>query len=104
MSTKTLLSAAANALPVRFTFGVDWTVTGFLCGMDSYHWKVVEDKDGTVEVHLIHKTHAMVTVLEGETPWTDLPDEQRVRIEHIVAPFHKSVLSDRQQTNGATKP
>lgn len=100
MSTKTLLSAAANALPVRFTFSQDWIVTGFLCGIDNFHVKVVEPSG---EVHLIHKTHAMVTVLEGETPWTELEDEtDRARIEAIAAPFRQWSKDQTKKPQGAT--
>lgn len=94
MSTKTLLKAAANALPVRFKFTQDWAVTGYLCGLDNFHIKVVESSG---EVHLIHKTHAMVTVLEDGTPWPELEDEDdRARIEAIAAPFRQYAEKNAQ--------
>lgn len=83
-SDRTIFFAAANRLPVTFMFSETWTVTGYLAGMDSYHWKAI-DTDGIV--HLIHKTQAVVRIDESAMPWNLLDGDSRDVVEAVAGPF-----------------
>ena len=100
VSRKTIALAAIEERMVTFTLGPDWKINGFVCGMDDYHWKVV---DGGGNVHLIHKSQAVVTIPSGDavvdnslsdtSAWTD---EQRAMLRPIIAPFKEAMERERR--------
>lgn len=84
MSDKQLAYAVEHNIPVTFRLlGSNPTVdvTGWVSGMDDYHWSVV---DADNQVRLIHKGTALVEPgRESQEP----PEE----VEKTIAPFRKWV-------------
>jgi hypothetical protein len=83
-STNTMRKAAANGSLLVFR-GPSWEIRGYLCGMDDFHWKVV-DIDGTVS--LIHKSQASVSIYEAHTI-EDLDTEDRETVQGIAGSFRQ---------------
>jgi hypothetical protein len=86
MSRKTLAHAVRSWQMLTFTLSPEWEIRGWLCGLDDYHYKVV---DLSGNIHLIHKTQAIVTINESEGAL--MSEDLRV----IVAPF-RSALEQQQ--------
>jgi hypothetical protein len=86
VSDRELARTVKDRKIVHFFFSFDSksssTITGFVCGWDSYHWKVVSP-DG--QVHLIHK---------GSLPLITIGDRQSLSdvVEQVVQPFRRVVL------------
>lgn len=103
VSRKTIALAAIEERRVTFTLGPGWTVDGYLCGMDDYHYKVVQP--GRV-VSLVHKAHAVVTIYEDGQTLRDLSQEEQDELRPIIVPFKEAMEADRrrssQDAQGAT--
>lgn len=67
-----------RAVRAHLLGGVE-AVSGWVCGMDDYHWGVV---DGKGDVHLVHKSSSITITRES----VELPSEA----EAVVAPFRDS--------------
>lgn len=107
VSRKTIALAAIEERMLTFSLGPDWKIRGFVCGMDDYHWKVV---DAGGNVHLIHKGRAVVTIHSIQNSLDDegWSDEHRALLRPIIAPFKEAMERERrpstQQAQGATTP
>jgi hypothetical protein len=68
-----------------FATAPDFTVCGYVYGMDDYHWAVVEPSGQT---HLVHKGAPVVT-LGLESTFTD--EAQHEKLEQLVGPFRRYI-------------
>lgn len=96
-SDREIAFAVRTGQRVTFNPLVGEPVTGYVGGMDDFHWKVATIEDGNVVVVLVHKTAATVKVHPKPT-YND--DEHRHDLEQIVAPFRDYVMRTFFQ-NGA---
>jgi len=90
MSRSTLRHAVRKQQQLRFDLGPEWKISGWLCGIDDYHYKVV-DLYGTV--YLIHKTQCVVAINEDGGL---LPEDLR----EIIAPFQQSMEREHSGSGG----
>lgn len=83
MSTKQLAHAAVAGRKVTFHFAAPTLepITGYLCGMDDFHWMVVTPQG---EQHLIHKSAARVD-LHTTSSYDD--ESLREDLDRVVLPF-----------------
>lgn len=88
MSTKQLARTVLDGRILTFTPLVGDPITGYLCGMDDFHWMVVTSR-GTK--HLIHKASAPVIDF-GVCQYDEEPNHPV--LEQIVAPFRNFVASE----------
>jgi hypothetical protein len=86
MSSKQLARTVLHGRAVTFRFPSGDAVTGYLCGMDDFHWMVVTS-DGLK--HLIHKGSASVITMADTPSYNSEPlcDE----MEAVVGPFRRFV-------------
>jgi hypothetical protein len=73
MSTKQMLRAALNESLLTMWFSDDRFLSGYLVGMDDFHWLVAHVKNRRVHVSLVHKTIPHVEIspvfaLESKDP------------------------------------
>lgn len=66
---------------ITFDFGFA-SVTGYLCGMDDFHWMVVTS-DG--QQHLIHKGQTPLISLGPDKTYDAEPSKDR--LEKVIGPF-----------------
>lgn len=85
MSSKQLARTVLDGKKVTFRVANEEPVTGYLCGMDDFHWMVLT-ADG--EQHLIHKTAPMIS-LSSVATYADEPG--REQMEKIIGPFRRSL-------------
>lgn len=64
-------------------------ITGYVCGMDDFHWMVVT---GTLEKHLIHKGAAPLITLSDESTFAS--EHDRESLEGVVGPFRRWVEAE----------
>ena len=83
MSTKQLAHAAVAGRKVTFHFAAPTLepITGYLCGIDDFHWMVVTPSG---EQHLIHKSVARVD-LHSESTYDD--EFLKDVLDRTVLPF-----------------
>lgn len=62
------------------------TIDGYLCGMDDYHWMVVQ---ATGEVVLVHKAQTPVVTIKSVKTYQD--EDRREVLEKIIGPFREHV-------------
>lgn len=88
MSSKQLARTVLHGRAVTFRFASGEPITGYLCGMDDFHYMIVTPQG---QKHLIHKGSASIITL-ADTPSYEseplLPD-----LEKIVGPFRTHVES-----------
>lgn len=88
MSRKTLGHAVRRWKMLTFTLAPGWEIRGWLCGLDDYHYKVV---DISGNIHLIHKSQAVVTISdEAEVLITD-------DLREIVSPFRAALEQEQNR-------
>lgn len=63
-------------------------ITGWVMGMDAYHWGVV---DSIGRVHLVHKSNTLTIT---PTLLDQAPEYARTMVEPVVAPFRDTVMRD----------
>jgi hypothetical protein len=95
-----MLRAAIRGSLMTFVFSLDDTVTGYLCGVDDFHWLVATAD--TAELMLIHKTApGRVYIGTGE----DLDREaDRDRYHKIIGPFREWAEKYLTTTNDGEQP
>ena len=82
MSSKQLAKTVVEGRMVTFWFTTTLEpITGYLCGMDDFHWMVVTPHD---EKHLVHKSAALVD-LHTESTYGD--EIMRPLLDDVVQPF-----------------
>ena len=89
MSTKQLAQSVAHGRMVTFHTPVR-EVTGYLFGMDDYHWAVITAEGRKT---LVHKGSASLIDFADESTY-DTEDEHD-RLERLVGPFRSS-LAERK--------
>lgn len=63
----------------------DLELTGWFCGVDDYHWSIV---DSSAQVHLVHKSAPQVTFIAHR-----IDDEpRREEILRILTPFREWIM------------
>lgn len=95
LSEKKLGRAVVAGRKVRFEFptGIPRTVSGYVCGWDTYHWYVVSfDSSGQSTEHLVHKSAALVTITQ-ETIDSEV-QSARSLYEKVVAGFRDRLVAD----------
>lgn len=80
---------AGRRLTIRGDGG--WTVTGYLAGLDDYHYLIVSDEGGVRQTRLVHKSAPLVDV--DVTPTYDL--HRTEWLESIIGPFREAIINRR---------
>lgn len=87
MSSKQLARTVKDGKLLSFRFaGLEENLTGYLCGMDDYHWMVVT---ASGSLHLVHKGGAIVIDIAFNRTYEF--EENHSELEKVVAPFRKYV-------------
>lgn len=87
MSSKQLARTVVHGRKVSFQFPSGQVIEGYLCGMDDFHYMVVEPVTG--QKHLIHKGGACIITLADESTYDVEP--RFADLERVVAPFREYV-------------
>lgn len=87
MSNKQLARTVLHGRMITFRFPTGESITGYLCGMDDYHWMVVTPESGLK--HLIHKGGASVVTLADTSSYESEP--LRDEMEEVIGPFREYV-------------
>lgn len=88
MSTKQLARTVIDGRLLTFTPLVGEQITGYLCGMDDFHWMVITPSGST---HLVHKASAPVI----DFGLCRYPEEPNLRLlEKVVGPFRRFVEAE----------
>jgi hypothetical protein len=100
-STKNLARAAVEGRRLNFHFSPEWQVSGYLVGMDDFHWVIVGTEPSGPRVKLIHKSAPVVeitdSVLTKETP------EFVKRVIEISESFRAYCLKNYLGRNGSSE-
>ena len=72
---------------VRITLVTGEVLTGWIYGVDDYHWGLVE-ADGST--HMVHKTAPCLSVVDASIG--DLREEYRSEVEALADPFRRYVM------------
>ena len=88
MSTKQLARTVLDGRLLTFTPLVGEPITGYLCGMDDFHWMVVTPYGSK---HLVHKASAPVIDF-GDCRYIEEPDHPV--LEKVVGPFRRFVEAE----------
>lgn len=88
MSDKQVNAAVRDNRQVQALLHDGTQVAGWICGVDDYHWALVDE---SAVVHLVHKSAPSLTILRP-TLDTLLPLDQRGAILKIVNPYRSHVL------------
>lgn len=95
MSTKQLAYSVLHGKKVTATCTTGQTESGYLAGMDDYHWFVLVPDGSNVRQVLVHKTAPHVEI--STAPTYDDEDGDLLRVmEPIIRPF-RDKLSERYQ-------
>lgn len=87
MSSKQLAWTVVEGRKVTFRFPPSREfIMGYLCGMDDFHWMVIDD---LCKKHLIHKGSAAIIDLHDRATYADEP--QHEKLEQVVRPFRHFV-------------
>lgn len=87
MSTKQLARTVLDGRKVTFNLGFE-VVTGYLCGMDDFHWAVITPH---AQVHLVHKSAPLASI-ESQASYANEPT--RAALEKVVGPFRATLTED----------
>jgi hypothetical protein len=60
-STKAMARAAVEGRLITFSFSEEWIISGYLIGMDDFHWVIVE-MASNLKTNLIHKSVPHVVI------------------------------------------
>lgn len=93
-SDKQIAFAVKDGKPVRVYFDDCLQIQGWICGIDDYHWGVV---DASGEVNLVHKSVGRLTILSEPM---GIPPE----VEAIVAPCRDYVMREFFKTPAPANP
>jgi hypothetical protein len=86
MSSKQLARTVMHGRAITFRFPSGEDITGYLCGMDDFHWMVVT---ADCQKHLIHKGSASVITLADTDSYDSEP--RRDEMEEVIGPFRRFV-------------
>ena len=89
LSTKQMARTVVDGRAVTFTLVNSVEVSGFLCGMDDYHWMVVTPAG---QRHLVHKAAAILITFADSCSYRS--EQRHSALEEIVAPFRRFVERD----------
>jgi hypothetical protein len=89
MSSKQLARTVIDGRQLTFTPLVGNPITGYLCGMDDFHWMVVT---ATGTKHLVHKASAPVIDFSDLATYQDEP--LRDSLDGVVGPFRRFVEAE----------
>lgn len=93
LSKKQLTASAVKGRMVTFHISfTEETISGYLCGMDDFHWMVITPSGSK---HLIHKANVSVVDLL-ESP-TYANEENHEELESVVAPFRDWIDKEIRQ-------
>lgn len=99
MSSKQLARTVLHGRLLTFRLLTGDSITGYLCGMDDFHWMVVT---GEGQKHLIHKASAGLITLADTASFEEEP--LRDELEKIVGPFREFVQRSFFGRNTASPP
>lgn len=93
MSRKQLTRTVLDGRKVTMSFPSQESLTGYLCGMDDFHWLLVTPE---VKKHLVHKGAPQTVSLHDEPTYEQ--ERQRESLEAVVEPFrtHLTRLQQKQ--------
>lgn len=89
MSSKQLAMTVVKAQQITITTSTGDVVSGYLGGMDDFHWMVV---DLNADVVLVHKSAPKIEINSGCESYSELPNH--TLIEKIVRPFRDSLQEE----------
>jgi hypothetical protein len=92
VSTKQMAYTVRDGCKVTFLFEHLPSVSGYLVGMDGYHWKVITPD---LDIYLIHKASACVNLGKLNQESSLKTEENKDEIERLVVPF-RQFLRDRE--------
>jgi hypothetical protein len=92
VSTKQMAYTVRDGRKVTFLFENLPPVSGYLAGMDGYHWLVITPD---LYILLIHKTSACVHLGKLDQESSLKTEENKDEIERLTAPF-RQYLRDRE--------
>ena len=87
MSSKQLARTVLDGKTVTFNLA-DGPLTGYLCGMDDFHWMIVTPYG---DKFLIHKASAASIEISDNPTYEHLSSGMRDSLEVVVAPFRRWV-------------
>ena len=88
MSSKQMAYAATSGRRVSFSFlAANHQVSGYLVGMDDYHWLVACLVPGEVQTTLIHKSSADLVTISNESTLDSEHDYIKVAVQEIGRGF-----------------
>lgn len=87
MSTSQMTYAALDTRRVTAHIMPEFTIEGYLAGMDDFHWLIV-DTDGGLT--LVHKSAPVVRIARGST-YDEETEAARCLMDPILQPFIKSL-------------
>jgi hypothetical protein len=93
-SYKTMRSAAIAGKLVHF-YARSGLFSGFLCGADDFHWKIVTPAGMTM---LFHKANVDVAIDPDAVTIEDLEDETRAKIEPITRSFRDAMRKNEEES------
>lgn len=85
-SSKQLAHAATRGSRVTFTTTAG-VVSGYLVGMDDYHWVVVSPEDSTLHVTLVHKASSPIVNVGSSNNLQDEQDSTREYVAQVGSAF-----------------
>jgi hypothetical protein len=88
LSTKQMAKTVVEGRIVEFHMPDASVHSGYLCGMDDYHWMIINRE---MVKSLIHKAGAPRIVLPDVDSYDEIPPEIRDKMEVLVAPFRDYV-------------
>lgn len=86
LSTKQLARTVMDGRRVTFRVGTDEAFTGYLCGMDDFHWMIVTPM---AEKYLIHKASTPAVQISDESTYSS--EICHRQLEEVVGPFRRWV-------------
>lgn len=86
MSSKQLARTVLHGRAVTFRFATGDPITGYLCGMDDFHYMIVTPEG---QKHLIHKGSASIITLADTPSYESEPCH--TALEKVVGPFRTYV-------------
>ncbi len=93
MSTRQITESVLRGRRVVFTYERRPPVSGYVAGLDDFHWMVVDPV--TLNVLLVHKALAPVVEIARESSYLEEPN--LVEIDRIVSPFRRSLAGADQR-------
>ena len=107
MSTKQMARAAVEERLVTIWFSDTRTLSGYLVGMDDYHWLIAHEQDRRIATSLVHKSVDHIQISPTRTLSSVSDPQNQAAIRRIGSPFfeycRKTFLGHKDQPNNATE-